>query len=92
MPTTPHYALIMCIGSPLRSEGIGLSDGEVMERLWSYLRRFSRMTKEMRPAHRIDVLTHALLYYGIKTKQKLGQYINYRSCILTAYVIILSKL
>ena len=64
----------------------------MMERLWSYLRRFSRMTKEMRPAHRIDVLTHALLYYGIKTKQKLGQYINYRSCILTAYVIILSKL
>jgi len=35
---------------PLRCEGIGLSDGEVMERLWSYLRRFGRMTKEMRPA------------------------------------------
>lgn len=58
--------------SPLRSEGFGLSDGEAMERLWSYLRRFSRMTKEMRPAHRIDVLTHALLYYGFSTKQKLG--------------------
>ena len=43
-----------------------------MERLWSYLRRFSRMTKEMRPAHRADILTHALLYYGLKTKQKLG--------------------
>ena len=28
------------------------------------------MTKEMRPAHRIDVLTHALLYYGRRTKQK----------------------
>ena len=29
------------------------------------------MTKEMRPAHRIDILTHALLYYGHRTKQKL---------------------
>ena len=58
--------------SPLRCDGLGLSDGEVMERIWSYLRRFSRMTKEMRPAHRVDILSHALLYYGFKTKQKLG--------------------
>lgn len=57
----------------MRCEGLGLSDGEVMERLWSYLRRFSRMTKEMRPAHRIEVLVHALVYYGIKRKQKLGE-------------------
>jgi len=59
--------------SPLRCDGLGLSDGEVMERMWSYLRRFSRMTKEMRPAHGVDVLSHALLYYGFKTKQKLGK-------------------
>ena len=59
---------------PLRSRGVGLSDGEVMERLWSYLRRFSRMTKEMRPAHRTDVLVHALVYYGIQKKEKLGQH------------------
>jgi hypothetical protein len=57
--------------SPLRCDGLGLSDGEVMERLWSFLRRFSRMTKEMRPAHRADILSHALIYYGYKTKQKL---------------------
>ena len=43
-----------------------------MERLWSYLRHFGRMTKEMRPAHRTDVLAHALVYYGLKTKAKLG--------------------
>ena len=42
-----------------------------MERMWSYLRRFSRMTKEMRPAHRVEILTHALLYYGHSTKRKL---------------------
>lgn len=59
--------------SPLRCPGIGLSDGEVLERLWSFLRRFGKMTKEMRPSHRVDVITHALLHYGYKTKQKLGK-------------------
>jgi len=58
--------------SPLRCPGIGMSDGEVLERLWSFLRRFGKMTKEMRP--RVDVITHALLHYGYKTKQKLGRY------------------
>lgn len=58
--------------SPLRCNGIGLSDGECVERLWSYLRRFSHMTKEMRPSHRIDVLTHALLHYAERTTAKLG--------------------
>ena len=65
---------------PLRCEGIGLSDGETMERLWSYLRRFGRMTKEMRPAHRTDVLVHALLYYCMKTKAKLGVFLLVKSC------------
>lgn len=60
--------------SPLRIEGIGLSDGEVMERLWSYLRRFSRMTKEMRPAHREDVLSHAMLYYCQKKTERMGEH------------------
>ena len=43
-----------------------------MDRLWSFLRRFSCMTKEMRPSNRTDILCHALIYYGHKTKQKLG--------------------
>lgn len=42
--------------SPRNVPGFGLSDGEVVERLWSYLRRFSRMSKEMRPSHRLDVI------------------------------------
>ena len=61
---------------PRRCEGIGLSDGETMERLWSYLRRFSRMTKEMRPSHHIDVLSSALICYGMQTKEKLGMYFH----------------
>ena len=71
--------------SPRQCEGFGLSDGEVMERLWSYLRRFSRMTKEMRPAHRVDILAHALLYYAFMSKQKLG--ILYFHGLHTIYVI-----
>ena len=59
------------IYGPGNCEGIGLSDGEVMERLWSYLRPFSRMTKEMHPSHRVDILTHALLFYGHGSKHKL---------------------
>ena len=57
---------------PRRCDGVGLSDGEMMERLWSYMRRFSRMTKEMRPSHRIDVLCSALVYYGLQKKRKFG--------------------
>ena len=60
--------------SPHHCEGFGLSDGEGMERLWSYLRRFSRMTKEMRPSHRIDVLSDAIIYYRQKAVNNIGNH------------------
>ena len=49
--------------NPRNILGFGLSDGEVVERLWSYLRRFAAMTKEMHPSHRINVFSDALAYY-----------------------------
>ena len=58
--------------SPRNKEGVGVTDGEVVERLWSYIRRFARMTKEMRPSHRVDVLTDALLHYSRKSSNRLG--------------------
>ena len=67
---------VQIVFGPRRCEGIGLSDAETMERLWSYLRRFSRMTKEMRPSHCIDVLTSALVYYGTQRKEKLGMHFS----------------
>jgi hypothetical protein len=73
-----HSAECQIQYSPLYTEGIGLSDGEVMERLWSYLRRFARMTKEMRPAHRVDILTHALLYYSYQRTEKLSKLLALR--------------
>jgi hypothetical protein len=59
------FAMMQVLHGPRRCEGIGL-------RPWrDYgLRRFGRMTEEMRPSHRTDVLSGALEYYGIQTKKK----------------------
>lgn len=65
---------LQVVYGPLQCEGIGLSDGEGMERMWSYLRNFGKMTKEMRPSHRVDILVHALAYYGQKKKKNLVFY------------------
>lgn len=47
-------------------------DGELMERLWSYLRSFSKITKEMTPAHRTDLLSDALMHFGSKKMGNIG--------------------
>ena len=60
--------------SPRYQTGFGLTDGEIMEQLWSFLRRFSKMTKEMQPSHRIDVLTDALLYYSKRSAKNISMY------------------
>ena len=51
---------------------MGLTDGEQLERLWSYLCRFARMTKEMRPENRLDTLSMAILHYGQRTTYQIG--------------------
>ena len=63
MHVAKYICFIKVLRNPRNIPEYGLSDGEVVERLWSYLRRFAPMTKEMRPAHRVDVLSHALLHY-----------------------------
>ena len=83
------YTDYMCIQvsrNPRNIPGYALSDGEVVERLWSYLRRFSTMTKEMRPAHRIDVLTHALLHYGRYACENIGLFLKYNYILLKSFV------
>nr|XP_058956181.1 uncharacterized protein LOC131783437 isoform X6 [Pocillopora verrucosa]XP_058973186.1 uncharacterized protein LOC131799498 [Pocillopora verrucosa] len=50
-----------------------MSDGEVMERLWSYLRPTAKITKEMTPAHRVDTLTDFLMHYAKKSISNLGE-------------------
>ncbi|KAJ7351809.1 hypothetical protein OS493_035534 [Desmophyllum pertusum] len=73
-----HKAYCQIKYSPRRVSGFGLTDGEVLERLWSFLRRFGKMTKEMRPNHRVDVLTDALLYYANKRSASLGKLLSDR--------------
>ena len=68
---TPKYLQINYSGR--RLDGFGLSDGEVMERLWSYLRPTSKITKEMTPAHRVDTLTDFLIHYAKKSISSLGK-------------------
>ena len=46
-----------------------------MERLWSFLRPFSRMSKEMGSSHRIDVRSDAILYYSHKAIDNIGMLI-----------------
>ncbi|XP_066914418.1 uncharacterized protein [Clytia hemisphaerica] len=58
-----------------RLETFGLMDGELMERLWSYLRSFSKITKEMTPAHRTDLLSDALMHFGSKKMGNIGKYL-----------------
>ena len=57
----------------MRATGFGLTDDEVMERMWSYLRGFASITKEMSPSRRVDALTYCLLHYGRQSKSKLGE-------------------
>lgn len=60
-----------------RRVGTGLLDGEGMERLWAYLRRFSAITKEMTPSHRVDVLTDALDHFRERKISQLGNSLMY---------------
>ncbi len=58
--------------SPRHKIGFGLTDGENLERLWSFLGKFSRMTKEMNTANRIDTLSDALHHYAKQKSAKMG--------------------
>jgi hypothetical protein len=47
---------------PQLIEGFGRSNGEGVERLWSYLRQYIAMTKEMSPENRHFVLYMAVVH------------------------------
>ena len=67
-----HFALKIRY-SPRRVPGFGLTDGEGIERLWSYLRKFSVITKEMTPVHRDSLLSDALSHYRDSKIESLGK-------------------
>jgi hypothetical protein len=53
-------------------KSIGLSDGESVERLWSYLGKFANTTKHMKAGHRLDIIEMALQHLYQKSIEKLG--------------------
>lgn len=55
-------------------DGAGLNDGEGMERLWAYLRKFAPASKHMSLANREDLLTDALLAYSRRSFSQLGMH------------------
>lgn len=57
---------------PRYNPHVGLWDGESLERLWSYLRPFHKITREMSGANREFLLSNALAYYAetIATKMR----------------------
>lgn len=59
-----HKASCQVQFSLRQTPNIGLTDGEGVERFWSYLHQFSTITKEMSVDKRVDVLTDASLHYG----------------------------
>ncbi|XP_078490938.1 uncharacterized protein LOC144747066 [Ciona intestinalis] len=73
-----HKTLCQLEFSPRRLKGFGLTEGETMERLWSFLRNFNKISKEMKPEHRTDLLTDALIYYGQRLKHKFGSFLCFK--------------
>ena len=64
---------------------LGLADGEQMERLWSYLRKFSSMTKQMAMENRVDTLSEALEHHSKKVVSKLRKSKDLIRCLYNNY-------
>ena len=72
---------------PRIQEGIGLTDGESLERIWSYLGRFVSNTKHMRPAHRLDILSLAIEHISKRMITNLGNFIYKLFVLIMFYYI-----
>ncbi|XP_059157024.1 uncharacterized protein LOC131941662 [Physella acuta] len=67
-----HQRQCQILYHPRRIEGVGLTDGEGIERLWSYLGKFSKICKEMKPETRQDMLSDGLLHFSERKKKNIG--------------------
>src|SRR5438128_101236 len=72
---------------PIIQEGIGLTDGESLERIWSYLGRFVSNTKHMHPSHRLDILSLAIQHISNRMINDLGNFIYWFCIIIIFYYI-----
>ncbi|XP_071138989.1 uncharacterized protein [Mytilus edulis] len=67
-----HSISCQILIGPRRTENHGLTDGEGIERVWSYLGGFSTIAKEMTPENRTDLLKDGLIYFGQKIRDSIG--------------------
>ena len=59
--------------NPRRLESYGMVEGECVERFWSFLGKFSKITKEMTTGRRKDLLTDAVLHFRNKKIELIGK-------------------
>lgn len=67
-----YNILFQILYNSRRTTSLGLSDGECVERLWSFWGKFCNISKEMTPENRIDLLLDGLIHYGEKVMRKQG--------------------
>lgn len=67
-----YFYFVQVQYNPRRLVGYGLTDGEQLERFWAFLRMFAKITKEMTPAHRMDMLAIATAHFIQKKQNKMG--------------------
>ena len=73
---------------PRIQEGIGLTDGESLERIWSYLGKYVSNTKYMRPAHRLDILSLAVQHISNRMIANLGNFIYKLFMLIIVFIIL----
>lgn len=57
-------------------QGIGDTDGETIERLWSYLSAYYPQTREMTAKNRVNLLSYALIFYAYCKYRSLHYYLK----------------
>ena len=67
-----HQASCQAEHHPYAHPGFGISDGECLERLWSFLNGYAASTMYMSPENRLLVLTLGLDYYSNKKIDRIG--------------------
>lgn len=63
---------------PFLKMGFGLTDGEGTERCWWKFKWFKKLTKMMKPEHRIDLLTERAIYINERLQQNIGSHLVHR--------------
>lgn len=60
--------------NPRYIEGFGMTDGEGMERFWSYLSGFVKTTRHMSKDNRKLTLTHGVKYFSHQKRKDIGKH------------------